>query len=106
MPAFNLKKMTSEQLISLRGKVESRILELRRVLEKQLSALGTGGKKRGRPAGNGRSHPLKGKKVKPKYRGPDGETWSGRGLPPKWMAAALKGGKSKDDFLIGKSRRK
>jgi DNA-binding protein H-NS len=105
MPAFNLKKMTSEQLFSLRGQVEARIVELRRMLEKQLSSLG-GTAKRGRPAGNGRSHPLKGKKVKPKYRGPGGKTWSGRGLPPKWMAEALKTGKSKEDFLIAKGRRK
>ena len=106
MPAVNLKKFTSEELFSLRGKVETRITELRTQLEKQLTSLGLGGKKRGRPAGNGRAHPLKGKKVKPKYRSPDGDTWSGRGLPPRWMAVALKAGKAKDDFLIAKGKRK
>src|SRR5215813_1635594 len=40
--------------------------------------------------------------VPPKYRNPQNpeETWAGRGLRPKWLAAAIKGGKSADDFLI------
>lgn len=43
-------------------------------------------------------------KVPPKYRNPakPGETWSGRGLPPRWMAAQLKKGKKREDFLIRK----
>ena len=39
-------------------------------------------------------------KVKPKYRNKKGETWAGRGKPPRWMAAELKAGKKKEDFLI------
>ena len=39
-------------------------------------------------------------KVKPKYRNKKGETWAGRGKPPAWMAAELKAGKKKEDFLI------
>lgn len=38
-----------------------------------------------------------------KYRDPKNpeNTWSGRGRLPRWMAAALKGGKAKkDDFLV------
>jgi DNA-binding protein H-NS len=46
---------------------------------------------------------LKGKKVPPKYRGPSGETWAGRGARPRWLVAAIKGGKKLDDFLIDKS---
>ena len=49
---------------------------------------------------------LKGKKVPPKYRGPSGETWAGRGAKPRWLVAAVKGGKKIDDFLIDKGRRK
>lgn len=43
-------------------------------------------------------------KVAPKYRNPakPGETWSGRGLPPRWMAAQLKKGRKREDFLIRK----
>ncbi len=42
-----------------------------------------------------------GGKVAPKYRHPDsGETWSGRGLKPKWLQAEIAGGKSLDDFKL------
>jgi DNA-binding protein H-NS len=39
-------------------------------------------------------------KVAPRFRGPNGETWSGRGLTPKWLAALESEGKSRDDFAI------
>lgn len=40
-------------------------------------------------------------KVAPKYRDPvSGVTWSGRGLKPKWLSAALESGKSVSDFVI------
>jgi DNA-binding protein H-NS len=35
-----------------------------------------------------------------KYRGPDGETWSGRGHPPRWLATLEKGGHNREEFLI------
>ncbi len=38
--------------------------------------------------------------VAAKYRGPNGETWSGRGLTPKWMATLVAAGQSKESFLI------
>jgi DNA-binding protein H-NS len=42
-----------------------------------------------------------GTKVAPKYRHPNtGETWSGRGLQPKWLKAALASGKKIGDFAI------
>jgi len=41
-----------------------------------------------------------GKKVAPKYRGPNGETWTGRGRQPGWVAAAVGAGRTLDDMLI------
>ena len=38
--------------------------------------------------------------VAAKYRGPNGETWSGRGLKPRWLAAQVALGKSKEEFAI------
>lgn len=38
--------------------------------------------------------------VAPKYRGPHGETWTGRGLTPKWLSTLIAQGQSKDSFLI------
>jgi DNA-binding protein H-NS len=38
---------------------------------------------------------LKGRKIEPKYKGPNGELWSGRGKIPKWMQ-----GQDKEQFRI------
>jgi DNA-binding protein H-NS len=40
------------------------------------------------------------KPVAAKYRGPNGETWSGRGLTPKWLAALVAQGQTKEAFAI------
>lgn len=41
-------------------------------------------------------------KVAPKYRNPDNpkDTWSGRGMQPRWLAEQVRRGKSAADFLI------
>ncbi len=42
-----------------------------------------------------------GRKVAPKFKNPaTGETWTGRGLQPKWIQAALATGKKLEDFTI------
>lgn len=42
-----------------------------------------------------------GTKVAPKYRdAATGNTWSGRGLQPKWLVQALASGKKVSDFAI------
>ena len=42
-----------------------------------------------------------GAKVEPKYRDPvTGSTWTGRGLKPKWLTAAIESGKTIQDFAI------
>lgn len=39
--------------------------------------------------------------VAPKYRHPElGETWTGRGRAPRWLSAAERAGKSRDQFRI------
>lgn len=38
--------------------------------------------------------------VAPKYRGPNGETWSGRGLTPRWLSTLVAQGRMKEDFAI------
>jgi DNA-binding protein H-NS len=94
----NLKGMDVEGLMRLRDQIDERLRELRTELQKQLAAL------TGQPRPKGKS--LKGRKVPPKYRSPSGETWAGRGARPRWLVAAIKGGKKIDDFLIDKSARK
>ena len=41
-------------------------------------------------------------KVAVKYRDPKNpdNTWTGRGRMPRWLTAAMKNGKARDDFLI------
>ena len=46
----------------------------------------------------GKSRP--GVSVPAKYCGPDGQTWSGRGLSPRWLASLVAEGRSKEDFVI------
>ena len=36
----------------------------------------------------------------PRYIGPDGKTWSGRGVPPKWMREIESAGGNREDYLI------
>ncbi len=43
----------------------------------------------------------KGAKVAAKYRNTaTGETWSGRGLQPKWLKAALAAGRKAEEFAV------
>lgn len=45
--------------------------------------------------------PAKVSKVAAKYRNQaTGETWSGRGLQPKWLKAAIAGGAKLTDFTV------
>ena len=102
MPAINLRGMDVDALLTLRGEIDKRLVEKRSELEKQLSRLGaeSGTSSRG---GVGRRSAMKGRKVAPKYRGPGGETWAGRGARPRWLAALLKQGRKIEDFAIDKS---
>ena len=52
----------------------------------------------------GRGSPRRKKKIKPMYRdSKTGETWSGRGRPARWIAAAEKAGRKRTEFLVKKS---
>ena len=55
------------------------------------------------PSGPGRASRSKSSPAIVKYRGPNGETWSGgRGRKPQWVAQALKEGRSLDEFAVSK----
>ena len=97
MAKINLSGMTVEALMDLRKRVDEMLLERRAEIEKQLERMG------GAVVGRGGGSVLKGRKVSPKYHGPSGETWAGRGARPRWLVGATKGGKKLDHFLIDKS---
>jgi DNA-binding protein H-NS len=96
-----LEKMPTGKLESLRAEVEAmiatKVSARRQELEAQLSELL-------QISGNGsrRGH-AKTRSVAAKYRNPKNgnEVWSGRGRMPLWLAAEIKAGKAREDFLIG-----
>ena len=108
MAGADLKNMEVDALLKLRADIEKALAERSRDLQRQLALLGgEGGKRRGRPPGPaGRRSAMKGVKVPPKYRGPGGETWAGRGATPRWLAALLKEGHSVEEFAIAKGRKR
>lgn len=51
--------------------------------------------------GPAKSKSQAGRKVAAKYRNAEtGESWSGRGLQPKWLKAALASGRKLEDFAV------
>jgi DNA-binding protein H-NS len=108
---MNLKSMSIDKLSKLKEQVDAALstkaLEERRALQAQLGKLerfATSGLRAKGGRGGARGA------VAPKYRNPENptETWAGRGLKPRWLAAALKSGKKLEDFSIaapGKSIR-
>jgi DNA-binding protein H-NS len=112
MPTLNLKGMDVDALLSLRANIDKRLGEKRTELEQQLTRLSTEnngadvvGNGRRTWRGSRRRGPsaMKGRKVPPKYRGPAGETWAGRGARPRWLAALLKQGRKLEEFAINKT---
>src|SRR5258708_34496215 len=100
---MNLKSMSIDKLSMLRNQVDaalsSKVIEERRAVQDQLGKLerlGTNGLR----VKGGRGG-LRGP-VAAKYRNPANptETWAGRGLKPRWLAAALKSGKKLEHFSI------
>src|ERR1700682_2293163 len=101
---MNLNSMSIERLTSLRHRVEAalgaKVMEQRRTLESELAKLARFG------SGAARSKVAfrRGARgtVAAKYRNPENpsETWAGRGLKPRWLAAALKTGKKIEQFAI------
>jgi DNA-binding protein H-NS len=107
----NLKTMSFDKLSKLRDQVDAilhaKVAEERRTMQSRLNELDrlapNGARAKGASRGSRGAVPAK-------YRNPENpaETWAGRGLKPRWLAAALKSGKKIEDFSIegsAKSRR-
>jgi len=100
MPKPRLSAMSIEALIDLRRQIDETLAKHRAEIETELKRMdGVVGGARG-------GSTLKGRKIPPRYRSPSGETWAGRGARPRWLVAAVKGGKKLDDYLIEKAARK
>src|SRR5262245_50814856 len=101
MANVNLSPMSVEALIDLRKRVDEALVKRRADIEQQLARMDGAVAIVARVARRGST--LRGTKVPPKYRGPSGETWAGRGAKPRWLVAEIKGGKKIEHFLINKS---
>src|SRR5215218_889093 len=112
-PAVDLDHMTVAELTALRDAAEAKrceklddaknavleetrakLAELGLTLETALPTLasaGQGGRGRKRRRDAGQPLPVR-------YRGPNGETWSGRGRMPKWLQTLEADGRKREEF--------
>jgi DNA-binding protein H-NS len=100
----NLKSMSIGKLSKLKDQVDAilrtKVADERRTLEGELAKLSRFSTSQLRLKGPGVRGP-----VAPKYRNPENpsETWAGRGLKPRWLAAAIKAGKKLEHFSIAQT---
>jgi DNA-binding protein H-NS len=101
-----LKSMEFDELVRVKARIEAEI-DLRAAKERSRLMEAVGKLRRisatkATVALATRPHALKGKKLPPLYRNPKNraETWAGRGNRPRWLAAALKGGRKLEAFAI------
>jgi DNA-binding protein H-NS len=102
-----LTTLSNEALCKLRDEISALLKSRAEELQRELNRLTGGQIVIGRESHrNGAPQQIRAKrrKVAPKYRGPDGETWTGRGLKPRWLTTAINKGKRPEDFLIGKEQ--
>jgi DNA-binding protein H-NS len=116
-----LLRLRDQVQTALSGKIQSEREELQRKIDElsKLEGSGsgdvataprvaqtkrrTGGRRGGNGTrGNGKTHPLKGRTVAPKYRDPENpdQTWAGRGQAPRWLTAYESQGRKREEFLI------
>ncbi len=98
-----LEKQIAEYQRAQRGDAIAKIKAL--MAEHGLTLADLGGKAAPAAAAAPAPEPKKsaaaGRKIAPKYRNPaTGDTWTGRGLKPKWLVAALATGKTLADFTV------
>jgi DNA-binding protein H-NS len=95
------KEALERQIDQTRSQARTEAIDKVRALmaEYGLSAADLGGKGPAKAARKGKGST--GAKVAAKYRNSStGESWSGRGLQPRWLKAALASGRKLSDFAI------
>jgi DNA-binding protein H-NS len=102
MEDIDLKSMPLDELWALHETISlilARKLEAeKRSLEQRLNELSRRVRKAANETSERRPYP----KVHPKFRNPEPphQTWTGRGLQPRWVRELLAAGKSLDDLRI------
>ncbi len=98
-----LRSMSFEELLNTRAQIGAAIeLHMAREREALISMLKKSPSSAREIPPGAESHPLKGRKLAPKYRNPEdrSQVWAGRGNKPRWLAAALKSGKKLESFAV------
>lgn len=99
LQALNLQIQEShrEQRAEVITKIKAIMAEHGLTTDDLMGSIGKGRAKTAAPGG----HALTGKTVEPKYRDKStGQTWTGRGLQPRWLKAALATGRKLEEFAI------
>jgi DNA-binding protein H-NS len=92
----SLSSLSNEALCKLRDEIAALLEERAQALRRELDRV-TGGEIIN---GADKAPKARRKRATPKYKGPNGETWAGRGARPRWLTGAIQAGKKLEDFLI------
>jgi len=92
----SLASLSNEALCKLRDEIAALLEGRAESLRKELDRL------TGDAPLNGSRKTAKPKRFDtgPKYRGPGGKTWGGRGARPRWLSNAIEEGRTLEEFLI------
>lgn len=98
------EKLLAEAERMREQEIADAIADIKRKIETYgLTAADLGLARSGPGGGGARPRPAKSAIVK--YRGPNGETWSGgRGRKPQWVQQALQQGRSLEEFAVKNGR--
>lgn len=113
---ISMAQSTLQQLLAQKAALEKQIAEFQQSQRSEaiakvkammaeygitLADVGGAAGKSARRAGESAAVRKTSSKVAVKYRNPaTGDTWSGRGLKPRWLTAALAAGRSISDFAV------
>jgi DNA-binding protein H-NS len=95
-----IDRAVRSRIESEQGALQARLDELSSLQDRRSAKSAGDETQRTSRRASGKPNPLKGRKVTPKYRGPEGQTWSGRGLAPRWLTELERKGKKREGFLI------
>ena len=110
MADARLDKMSVKELTALQARIDDAIVERKKSdFEDLKSRIATIAERSGfslrdlfKGRGTRRNGATKRSKVAVKYRDPQNpsNTWTGRGRPPRWLAAKVAAGQKREKFLI------
>jgi DNA-binding protein H-NS len=98
--AAALEAQAAEQKMAARAGV---LAELKATIAEHgftAADLGLKSGKAGRAMKAGRSHPSAGKKVDIKFKDAQGNSWTGRGVKPRWLSLAIANGATLESFAV------